>query len=90
MAEPVPVSTPLPGKTGRVAGTFLLLLGGGLLLESACGAGRWLAGLTLLAGLGVYVRGFLVAQPDLFAAPPQPPVRVEPHVSIDREAESRP
>ena len=60
MAEPAPPMSPLAGKGKRVTGTFLLMLGAGIVLESTV---PWLGGALMLAGGAALLRGLLAARP---------------------------
>ena len=80
MAEAPSSTNPAAGKGKRVAGTFLLMLGAGIVLESSH---RWIGGVVLLAGVVAYVRGLLHIRPRTAAAAPQP------LGAIDAQPESR-
>jgi hypothetical protein len=78
-ATPAPEAPPMAGKGKRVVGTFLLMLGAGIVLESTC---RWLGGAVLLGGVAALVRGALDARPGTADHP-------QPRVIIDPQTESR-
>ena len=79
MAEPASDTNPLAGKGKRVAGTFLLMLGAGILLESTL---QWIGGAVMLAGAAAFVRGLLDARPRAAA-------QAHPQVAIDPQPEGR-
>jgi len=79
MPESSPESHPLLGKGKRVVGTFLLLLGSGIVLESGA---HWLGGLLMLGGGAAFIRGALEARPRTPAEHAAP-------VAIDAHSESR-
>jgi hypothetical protein len=68
----------MAGKGKRVVGTFLVILGAGMVLESA----RWIGGVIVLAGAGALLRGLLEAQVHTA-------VDSQPRVAIDPQTESR-
>jgi hypothetical protein len=76
MADETP---PMAGKGKRVVGTFLLMLGAGIVLESSW---HWSGGALILGGVAALVRGALAARPR---TAPEP----QPHVAIDAHGESR-
>jgi len=67
------------GKGKRVVGTFLLLLGAGIVLESGV---RWLGGAVMISGVAAFVRGALEARARTPAEHGAP-------VAIDAHSESR-
>lgn len=79
MAEPAS-TTPhaMAGKGRRVVGTFLVILGAGMVLESV----RWIGGVIELAGAGTLLRGLLDARLRTAVHP-------QPRVAIDPQTESR-
>jgi len=79
MPESSPDTTVMLGKGKRVVGTFLLLLGAGIVLESSL---RWLGGTLMLGGIVAFVRGALETRPGTVAEHPTP-------VAIDAHSESR-
>jgi hypothetical protein len=80
MAEPASAAPPMAGKGKRVVGTFLVMLGAGLVIESTL---HWLGGALMLGGAAALVRGALDARPSVAAASHQP-------VAIDAHSEGRP
>jgi len=76
-------TTAQAGKGKRVAGTFLLMLGAGIVLESPL---QGVGSAILLAGAAFLVRGLLNARPHAAHAPAT--VQVAP-VSIDPQTEGR-
>jgi len=79
MAESVSDTNALAGKGKRVTGTFLLMLGAGIVLESSL---RWTGGMIMFAGAAAFVRGLLDIRPQTAARP-------HPHVAIDAHGEGR-
>jgi hypothetical protein len=79
MAEPPTAPSVIAGKGKRVTGTFLLMLGAGVVLESTR---RWMGGAIMLAGATAFLRGLLEARPRSAAHP-------RPHVAVDPQTESR-
>jgi membrane-bound ClpP family serine protease len=80
MGESPATTPPMAGKGTRVVGTFLFLLGAGIVLESAH---RWMGGTLMLGGIAALVRGALDARPHTV-------VPSHPQVAIDAHGESRP
>lgn len=79
MPESAPDTSVMLGKGKRVVGSFLLLLGSGIVLESSL---RWLGGAVMVGGIAAFVRGALEARPRAAAEHPAP-------VAIDAHSESR-
>jgi hypothetical protein len=79
MDEPGTTAPAMTGRAQRVLGTFLLILGAGMVLEST---GPRLGTLVMVVGAVALVRGLLDARPHGAA-------HAHPPVAIDAGSESR-
>jgi hypothetical protein len=53
-------TTELAGKAKRVVGTFVLMVGAGIVLDSSAG---WAGTITMLIGMALFIRGVVEAWP---------------------------
>ena len=72
----IPYRDGVAGKGKRVAGTFLLMLGAGIVLESTI---QWIGGTIMLVAVALLVRGLLEARPHT-AVDSQPRVAIDPQI----------